>query len=228
MVYIVSLVMIICVGGQKGGTGKSTTAVCLAAWLASQKRDVLLIDANSAQGTASNWAERRASYHADLPRVNCVEKSGNIYEAVRDLAQRYDEVIIDSGGQDSKELRTALPTSHMLLTPTRPSQADIETLIYVAELVTQAKDFNPNLEARVLITNAPPNPAVKLVEEAKSLLADLSETFSVASTVIYNRKAYIDALTAGLGVHELNNPKAAAEIDSLGKEILRWQKKNKK
>ena len=142
MIYIVSLVMIICVGGQKGGTGKSTTAVhtaialaavCLTAWLAGQKRDVLLIDANSAQGTASNWAERRSSYHADLPRVNCVEKSGNIYDAVRDLAQRYDEVIIDSGGQDSKELRTALPTSHMLLTPTRPSQADIETLIYVAE-----------------------------------------------------------------------------------------------
>jgi chromosome partitioning protein len=220
--------MIICVGGQKGGTGKSTTAVCLAAWLAGQKRDVLLIDANSAQGTASNWAERRAAHHGDAPRVNCVEKSGNIYEAVRDLAERYDEVIIDSGGQDSKELRTALPTSHILLTPTRPSQADIETLIYVADLVNQARDFNPKLEARVLITNAPANPAIKLVDEAKELLSDLSDTFSVSPTVIYNRKAYIDALTAGLGVHELNNSKAAAEIEALGRELLTWQKKNKK
>lgn len=220
--------MIICVGGQKGGTGKSTTAVCLAAWLAGKKRDVLLIDANSAQGTASNWAERRASYHPELPKVHCVEKSGNIYDSVRDLATRYDEVIIDSGGQDSKELRTALPTSHILLTPTRPSQADIETLVYVAELVGQARDFNPGLEARVVITNAPPNPAVKLVDEAIGLLSDLSDTFSVAETVIYNRKAYIDALTAGVGVHELNNPKASAEIEALGKEVLKWQKKNKK
>lgn len=113
--------MIICVGGQKGGTGKSTTAVCLAAWMAGQGKDVLLVDANSAQGTASNWAERRAANEA-LPKVACVEKSGNIYETVRDLAKRYDDVIIDSGGQDSKELRTALPTSHLLLTPTKPSR----------------------------------------------------------------------------------------------------------
>ncbi|MBD3557525.1 AAA family ATPase [Planktothrix sp. FACHB-1355] len=219
--------MIICVGGQKGGTGKSTTAVCLAAWLAGQGRDVLLVDANVAQGTASNWAERRSA-NEKLPRLTCIEKSGNIYDTVRDLAKKYDEVIIDSGGQDSKELRTALPTSHLLLTPTRPSQADIETLVYVADLVDKARDFNPKLEARVIITNAPPNPAVKLVEEAKELLAELSETFSVCSTVIYNRKAYIDALTAGMGVSEMNNTKAAAEIESLGKEIMGWQKKSKK
>ena len=219
--------MIICVGGQKGGTGKSTTAVCLAAWLAGQGRDVLLVDANATQGTASNWAERRAA-NGFLPKVTCVEKTGNIYETVRDLATKYDEVIIDSGGQDSKELRTALPTAHLLLTPTRPSQADIETLVYVADLVDKAKDFNPSLEAWVLITNAPPNPAVKLVDEARELLEELNATFSVCSTVIYNRKAYIDALTAGKGGHEINNPKAAAEIESLGREIMKWQKKNKK
>lgn len=219
--------MIICVGGQKGGTGKSTTAVCLAAWLAGQGRDVLLVDANATQGTASNWAERRAA-NESLPKVTCIEKTGNIYETVRDLATKYDEVIIDSGGQDSKELRTALPTSHLLLTPTRPSQADIETLVYVADLVDKAKDFNPKLEAWVLITNAPPNPAIKLVDEARELLEELNNTFSVCSTVIYNRKAYIDALTAGKGAHEIKNPKAAAEIEALGRELIQWQKKNKK
>ena len=219
--------MIICVGGQKGGTGKSTTAVCLAAWLAGQGRDVLLIDANATQGTASNWAERRAA-NETLPKVTCIEKTGNIYETVRDLATKYEEVIIDSGGQDSKELRTALPTAHLLLTPTRPSQVDIETLVYVADLVNQAKDFNPQLKALVLITNAPPNPAIKLVDESRELLEELNDTFSVCSTVIYNRKAYIDALTAGKGAHEISNPKAAAEIESLGREIMEWQKKNKK
>lgn len=79
-----------------------------------------------------------------------------------------------------------------------------------------------------MITNAPPNPAVKLVEEARGLLEELNDTFSICSTVIYNRKAYIDALTGGMGVHEMSNAKAAAEIGSLAKEIMEWQKKSKK
>ena len=219
--------MIICLGGQKGGTGKSTTSVSLAAWLAEQGRDVMLIDANAAQGTASNWAERR-SKNPDLRQVHCVEKSGNIYETIRDLAKRYDEIIIDTGGQDSKELRTALPTSNLFLTTVRPSQADIETLVYVAEVVEMAKDLNPTLDARILITNAPPNPAVKLVDEARELLGDLGDVFKLCTTVIYNRKAYIDALTSGMGAHESGNPKAISEIESLAKEIYQWSKKNKK
>jgi chromosome partitioning protein len=213
--------MIICVGGQKGGTGKSTTAVCLAAWLAGEGKDVLLVDANATQGTASNWAERRLA-NDGVPKLTCIEKSGNIYETVRNMATKYDFVVIDSGGQDSKELRTALPTSHLLLTPTRPSQADIETLVYVADLVEKARDFNPQLEARVLITNAPPNPAIKLVDEARELLVELGETFSICQTVIFNRKVYIDALTGGLGVTEMGNTKAADEIESLGREITGW------
>ncbi len=180
----------------------------------------MLIDANAAQGTASNWAERRAA-NTELAPVHCIEKSGNIYETVRDLAKRYSEVIVDTGGQDSKELRTALTTAHLFLTTVRPSQADIETLVYVSDVVQMAKDLNPKLAAKVLITNAPPNPVVRLVAEARELLGELGEVFSVCSSVIFNRKAYIDALTAGMGAHEIGNQKAAAEIESLAHEIYR-------
>ena len=45
--------MVILFGGQKGGTGKSTIATNLAAFLAMGGREVLLIDGNTEQGTGN-------------------------------------------------------------------------------------------------------------------------------------------------------------------------------
>lgn len=209
--------MITLLGGQKGGTGKSTVATNIAALLATQGRDVLLIDANAAQGTASNWAARREE--ADLPKVACVEKSGNIHSALRDLAGRYDEIVVDTGGQDSKEFRTALLAADLLITPIRPSQADAETLIYVGDLVERAREMHPALKAMILITAAPAHPAIKLVQETRELLGELG-AFTLADSLIYNRKIYIDAMVTGAGVIEMDpRSKAAAEIASLAKEV---------
>jgi chromosome partitioning protein len=208
--------MIALIGGQKGGTGKTTLATNLAALLACRGGDVLLVDGNAAQGTASNWASRRDE--TDRPKVPCVEKSGNIHSALKDLSGRYRDIIVDTGGQDSKEFRTALIAADLLITPIRPSQADVETLLYVSDLVEQARELNPGLKAWILITNAPPHPAVKLVDETRDLLGTLG-AFHLMKSVIYNRKAYIDAMPAGLGVTEIGNAKASAEIEAIAMEI---------
>ena len=208
--------MITLLGGQKGGSGKSTIATNLAAALASQGKDVLLVDGNAAQGTASNWAARREE--TDLKPISCIEKSGNLYKSLLDLNSRYDEVIVDTGGQDSKELRTAMLAADLLITTIRPSQADAETLLFVADLVEQAKEINPELRAKILITNAPSHPAVKLVEETKALIKDL-EGFEVINSVIYYRKIYQDAIPAGAGVVEMNNAKARLEVINLIEEL---------
>ena len=50
--------MIVLIGGEKGGTGKSTIATNLAAYLANRSDDVVLLDADS-QATAKRWVERR-------------------------------------------------------------------------------------------------------------------------------------------------------------------------
>lgn len=138
--------MILLVGGKKGGTGKSAIACNLAAVLAIKKCDVMLVDADP-QGTVSKWINRRNKTHAELPKINCVQKTGDVFESVRDLATRYDELIIDAGGRDSEELRTALVTSHKLLTPLKPAQDNIETMSRMVNLVKQAKAINRKLEA---------------------------------------------------------------------------------
>ena len=210
--------MVILVGGQKGGTGKSTLSICLAAYLAQHGHEVILVDANSDQGTAANWAARRDTVDG-VNAVVCVEKSGNIHKSILALAEKYEYTIVDTGGQDSKELRTALPAADILITPVRPSQADLETLVHVADLVDQARDMNPDLSARVVITNAPANPKIQLLEEAKEALAGL-QSIGLLKSVVYMRKSYMDALSSGLGVTEqTKDKKSAMEIAALAKEL---------
>ena len=107
--------MIILIGSQKGGCGKSTTAANICAELARQGKDVILVDADR-QGTASNWVTDRNGQE-NLPVVHSIQKFDNIRETLLDLAKRYEYVVVDSAGRDSRELRTGMTAAHVLLVP---------------------------------------------------------------------------------------------------------------
>src|SRR5688500_1319262 len=115
--------MIVLIGGEKGGVGKTTLAVNLAAMRVRAERDVLLVDADK-QASANLWASIRQE-EGDTPPVRCVQKRGKGLSAdVRDLAARYEDVMIDAGGQDSVELRAALTIAHLAIFPIQPSLFD--------------------------------------------------------------------------------------------------------
>jgi chromosome partitioning protein len=208
--------MIVLLGGEKGGTGKSTLATNLAALLAQQGRDVLLVDTDR-QRTAANWVDRR-NLLKELPTVHCTERRGNVFHALRDLATRYTEIIVDAGGRDSEELRTALVAAHKVYVPLKASQPDLETSLHMNELVNLAHGMNPSLEARILICMAPTNPAIHETGEAQELLTELAELKPSGATIC-ERKVYRDAMAEGRGVIEMDNEKATAEIGALAEEI---------
>jgi chromosome partitioning protein len=109
--------MIVLIGGEKGGTGKTTLATNLAAKRALAGRDVLLVDAD-AQGSASYWAQSRDE--AGPRRVACVQKFGKgLKSEVLDLANRYQD--IDAGDRDSPELRAALVVAGRAYIPVQPT-----------------------------------------------------------------------------------------------------------
>ncbi len=107
--------MILLLGGEKGGTGKSTISVNLAVWLAKEGGDVILVDTDR-QRTSSHFVERRNS-EGGLATVHCAEKYGNVYDTVKDLSKRYEYVLVDAGGRDSEELRTAMVVADKLYVP---------------------------------------------------------------------------------------------------------------
>lgn len=210
--------MIVLIGSQKGGCGKSTTAINICAWLAKNGHDVVLVDADR-QSTAANWAMDRAN-NEKLPTVHCVQKYENIRDTLLDLDKRYGYVVVDAAGRDSRELRTGMIAAHVLIVPFRPSQPDLDTLPKMQEVIIQAKDLNPDLEIHGILTMAPTNPVVNETAEACDYLKDYPEIKLLDKAIIRDRKVYRDAMSEGMGVIEMNNPKAADEIESLMREVF--------
>lgn len=213
--------MIILIGGEKGGTGKTTLATNLAAMRALAGRDVLLIDTDI-QGSANYWTQSRDESEVK-PRVACVQKLGKgLHSEVQDLAKRYDDIVIDAGGRDSVELRSALVVAEKVFIPIQPSQFDIWTLNRMDSLVDTARSMNPALKAWVVISRASTNPSVSESKEASEILGDF-EHLALSNALVRDRIAYRKAARDGLCVNELKpkDPKATEEIEALFKEVFK-------
>jgi chromosome partitioning protein len=212
--------MIVLIGGEKGGTGKTTLATNLAAMRALAGRDVLLIDTDP-QGSANYWAQSRDEERI-TPRVACVQKFGKgIPAEVKDLATRYDDIIIDAGGRDSVELRSSMVIAEKVYIPIQPSQFDIWTLGQMDELVETARGFNPGLQARVIISRSSTNPSVRESDQAGQLLVADFPNLDLADVTIRDRIAYRKAAKDGMAVAELSpkDSKAAEEMETFYKEV---------
>ncbi len=212
--------MIVLIGGEKGGTGKTTLATNLAATRARSGRDVLLVDTDI-QASASYWTQLRDEAGIE-PRVACIQKFGKgLQTEVNDLAKRYEDVIIDAGGRDSVELRAAMVVAEKVFIPIQPSQFDIWTLSQMDQLINTAEGFNPSLKAWVVISRASTNPSVTEQTEAMEAISDF-EHLGLAKTIIRDRIAYRKAAREGLGVAEVKgaDPKAVEEINALFKEVF--------
>lgn len=210
--------MIVMIGGIKGGTGKSTIATNLAAYAASQGHDTLLLDIDP-QATAYNWVVRREENHPDAPRIHKLQASGRAFDVVRDVAKRYEHIIIDSGGHASNAMKSAMLGAHKLYVPLRPSQADLETVGEVISMVEDVQVLNPSLQALSLLSLTSTNPSVKEADEGEAALQDLPPlTFSASR--VHERKVYRDALYEGVGVVEMTRNKAIDEIEQLAEEVF--------
>ena len=211
---------ILLVGGEKGGTGKTTIATNLAALRAAAGGDVVLIDTDP-QGSAAFWCSVREQEGVS-PRIACVRLHGRqIGRQVIDTASRYQDVIVDAGGRDSVELRAAMTVAERLLVPIQASQFDTWTLDAMAELITQASAINPGLEAMACLNRASTNPRVGEVSEARELLGEY-DVLQLVGTTVHDRIAYRRAARTGMGVTELgDDDKATAEIEALHTEVYR-------
>ncbi|MDM6861990.1 AAA family ATPase [Enterobacter hormaechei] len=211
--------MITVLGGNKGGSGKTTTASNLAIALAHEGHDVCLLNGDLQRTAAKHHAEREAS--GIEPTFTLIEKFDNLTQTLRGLDEKYDHVIVDVAGRNSREFITSGVVADQIIAPLQCSQPDLDTLTELAQQIEAMRDLNPELKVYCLQSMATTNPVLR-GNERKEFLEYLEEfpTIETLQTVICFRKVYRDCMSNGTGVVETNNEAAKAEIMQLMKEVF--------
>lgn len=205
--------MILTVANTKGGVGKTTVAVNLVIVRVAVGRDVLLVDGDE-QGTATLFSQLRADRVGQTGYTAVGLYGAALRTQVRQLAPKYDDVVIDVGGRDTGSLRAALTVSDMVLVPVQPRTFDVWALDQVAALVKEAREINPGLRAVAFLNGA--DAQGRDNAEALEALAEV-DGIEAAGIVLVRRKAYPNAASLGRGIVEMQprDPKAIEELTGL-------------
>lgn len=216
--------MIILIGSNKGGSGKTTLACNLAVAHARAGKDVCVVDADR-QGSAAAWqAEREANGYR--PAITIVQKYDNIASTLQALAEKYEVIIVDVAGRNSKELLSAATVADILICPSQCSQLDLDTLEELQQQIEKAKVFNEDLKVYIYHSMASTNNKV-IERERADFLAYVKEypEFTPLNAMGQYRKAYRDVFETGQSVLEADNPSAKIEIETIYEELFNGKAK---
>jgi chromosome partitioning protein len=205
--------MIIGLLNQKGGVGKTTLSVNLAACLARTGARVLLIDADP-QGSALDWAAAREGDPlfpvVGLPRAS-------IHKEIDLVGKGYDHVIIDGPPRVTELARSAIMASDLVVIPVQPSPYDIWAADEVVKLIEEARIYKDNLKAVFVVNRKIANTAIgRDVGEALA-----AYPIPVLSATITQRVVYAEAAAQGKAVFELDeNGPATREMTAVTTELM--------
>jgi len=196
--------MIITVASYKGGVGKTTTAVHIAAYLQT-KAPTVLIDGDPNR-SATGWARR-----GELPFKVVDER-----HALRE-SRNYEHVVVDTEARtEGGDLKALAEGCDLMVIPCTPDTMSIEALV----LTIEALRGLGSEQFKVLLTVIPPRPN-RNGEEARTALQ--SAGFPLFRSGIPRYIAFSDAASAGALVHQIKKEGATEGWEAytaIGQEIL--------
>lgn len=204
---------IIAIAGQKGGAGKSTLAIHLAAeWHARGKR-VVLVDGDP-QGTATTWADVATEAGHSAPVV--VAMGDSLRRDVPKLAESADVVVLDLPGRAvGSRAAGGLLVAHVAVLPCGPSPADLWALAGSVDVVREVRELRPDLVAVVALNRADRSAMTKATIEGLEGVG-----LPVLEHHLGARVAFAEAMAAGQGVTTYASGSVAAnELRRLADEL---------
>ena len=209
--------MLVAIGHQKGGVGKSTVCFNLAAILQKIKNISLeVVDLDVQQTiTLNNYTRNENGLKPfNVRTFNNLEDFKNYISSDNDSKI----ILVDTGGFDSSLNRSVALYADLVITPVSDSFVELQGLkTYEKVLQELSAAISEPVIAHVLLNNV--DPRRKNFTELKEFI-NKSENFETFETVINRRIDFRDSIATGQSVVEFNkNGKSAGEIISLTKEI---------
>src|SRR5690349_18852607 len=154
--------MIITVANSKGGVGKSTLAVHLAAWLHEQGKRVTLADCDTQQ-SSSEWVREA------VPEIKAVrlDKSDEILNELPGLNAETDFVIADGPGSQTETSRALLLRADLAIVPCKASMLEVRALAKATDVLRQAQDVRKGPPKAIIV--------LSMVGKNYRLTADMKE-----------------------------------------------------
>lgn len=195
---------IIAIVSQKGGAGKTTLAVHLAARAAHDGKQAVIVDLDP-QATASSWGDWRGGDNPVVVAAPHTRLEATLAEAAK---SGVDLVIIDTPPSADAAAVAAARSADLVLIPTRASAFDLHAIKTTGELMKIAQ------KPAYVVLNAVPPRSASLIDDAAEVVRSLS--LGLAPACLVDRAAFRHAVINGQTAVEFEpSSKAAEEVHLL-------------
>ena len=204
---------IIAIVGNKGGAGKTTLSVNLAAGISKQS-SIAVIDADP-QGSSLQWR----AIAGDNVHFPVYAPTFSLKQQAESYSNKSDVVLIDCPPSvKSPQTISVLEFADVALIPVQPSPMDLWATVHIEKAIAEARETNPDLKALLVINQLESRTTLsKLVREVLNEIA-----LPVADTAIRRRAIYRNSALEGKSVYGVGKRGADAveELNSLIQEVV--------